>query len=339
MVLTHEIHSLVEYDDDSAWDSLVESSRESNPFLLSSFLKSINKNHTKRIMVKNGVPILGASNYQIQSKTTPADEDFRLYQGIFFPKNKKASYSDDNERLSAMSNFIQILDNNGENAVISLHPSISDIRAVDWFYFQRQDRRLTPKYKVHYTGVIDTSDYLTFEEYKRSIRKARIDEYKKSQFNKIAVENNSEEVDVFMKLYKMTFERQSVSLPDRVLYQAEGIIRGLMKSGSGKLNIAYSKNGQPVSGIFILTDEKTDVYLFGATDPTYRKLFGSTRLILEAIQRTFDERKTQFDMCGMNSPKRGEYKSSFNARVTPYFEIQLTANAKLNLSDKHDFEN
>ena len=39
--------SLVECVDDATWDSLVASSREANPFLMSSFVKSIVK--SKRI--------------------------------------------------------------------------------------------------------------------------------------------------------------------------------------------------------------------------------------------------------------------------------------------------
>lgn len=53
----------------------------------------------------------------------------------------------------------------------------------------------------------------------------------------------------------------------------------------------YSHSGTPLSSVFILSDLNTDIYLFGATDPQYRKNFGSTRLILYAIERSFEGEK------------------------------------------------
>ena len=91
----------------------------------------------------------------------------------------------------------------------------------------------------------------------------------------------------------------------------------------------YSKEGEPVSGAFILSDKNTDVYLFGANDNNYRDSYGSTRIILDSIKETFEESKKIFDFCGMNSPLRGDFKSSFNARLTPYFELDLNVRREI----------
>ena len=108
-----------------------------------------------------------------------------------------------------------------------------------------------------------------------------------------------------------------------VVERVSNIISAGLKDRSGILRMLYNHNGDPVSGAYILSDETTDVYLFGANNTEFRDSYGPTRLLLESIKESFERNKTIFDFCGMNSPRRGEFKSSFNARVTPYFEMAL----------------
>jgi lipid II:glycine glycyltransferase (peptidoglycan interpeptide bridge formation enzyme) len=107
------------------------------------------------------------------------------------------------------------------------------------------------------------------------------------------------------------------------LNRARSIISAGLGDGSGNLKMLYSEDGEPISGAYILSDKGTNIYLFGANDTNYRNSYGSTRIILDSLKETFQQSKKIFDFCGMNSPLRGEFKSSFNARITPYFELDL----------------
>lgn len=315
--------SLVECVDDATWDSLVASSREANPFLMSSFVKSIGKSKSRRILFEGDKAALGTIFFQATQYGEDSVNEFSLYQGVFFPGIHDLNYQDDNERLRLLGALINSLDELGNPTILSFHPTVKDIRGLDWFYFQNSECKLNATQKIQYTGQIKTDDFLDFSDYERSIRKVRLDEHRKSHQSGLKIVQGSDRIDHFMELYQLTFNRQSISISDSSLSQVEGVIRG--SNSLGSLDIAYSNSGTPLSSVFILSDLNTDIYLFGATDPQYRKNFGSTRLILDAIERSFEGGKKVFDLCGMNSPKRGAYKASFNARVVPYFEIELAS--------------
>ena len=184
--------------------------------------------------------------------------------------------------------------------------------------------KLSATHKIQYTGQIRIKDFLDFSDFTKSIRKVRLDEFKKTHQSGVKVVRGSDRLDHFMELYRLTFNRQSIPISDATISRVEEIIKGSNSNLLGSLDIAYSKSGAPLSGVFIISDQNADIYLFGATDPQYRKEFGSTRLILDAIERSFSDKKSIFDLCGMNSPKRGAYKASFNSRVVPYYEVQLS---------------
>jgi hypothetical protein len=315
--------SLEECLDDSKWDSLVRSSREANPFLMSAFLKSIGKDKSRRILFEGANAVLGTCIFQIPQDGKELENEFYLYQGVFFPGIKDSNYQDDNERLRLLGALINALDKIGNPLLLSFHPSVNDIRGVDWYYYQNLECKLRATQKIQYTGQIRTGDFLDFNDYAKSIRKVRLDELKKTHQLGVKVIRGSDRIDHFMELYRLTFSRQSIPISDAMISRVEKIIKDSNSNLLGSLDIAYSKSGAPLSGVFILSDENTDIYLFGATDPQYRKEFGSTRLILDAIERSFSDKKSIFDLCGMNSPKRGAYKASFNSRVVPYYEIEL----------------
>jgi hypothetical protein len=309
--------------DDSQWDSLVQSSREANPFLMSPFLKSVGKSNSRAVIVEEGKAVLGACNFESIGDEPESKNGINLYQGVFFPEIKDSNYQDDNERLRLLGAYVASLDVSGMPLELSFHPNVKDIRAVDWYYYENSESNLEAKQRIQYTGQVQLANYNGYNEYLKSIRKVRLDELKRSYHLDLKVVQGSDRIDQFMELYKLTFSRQAISISDSQIKQVEQIIKGSNFAFSGSLDMVYSRSGTPLSGVFILSDKNTDIYLFGATDPQYRKEFGSTRLILDAIKRSFETEKLIFDFCGMNSPKRGEFKSSFNARIVPYFELEL----------------
>jgi lipid II:glycine glycyltransferase (peptidoglycan interpeptide bridge formation enzyme) len=129
-----------------------------------------------------------------------------------------------------------------------------------------------------------------------------------------------------MKMYEEMFARRGIKLGKSELQRVFSIINFGVSSGLGKLLILHHENGSPISGVFILSDGTTDYYQFGASNPEMLKVSGSSYLLLHAIEQAFINGRKYFDMVGMNSPRRGEFKASFNAKVTPYFEIEFSEN-------------
>lgn len=309
--------------DDDVWDELVCNSIEANPFLMSSFLRSIKQENSRFVLSEGGKALIGTCIFNSFGSLPESPHAFCLYQGVFFPDRTLNNYADENERLRRLQKLIECLDSKAERLHLSFHPEIKDIRAIDWFYYAAEKSNLVPNIKVRYTGLLEVQKFDSFEDYLKSIRKERLREYKKSLDTQYKIDLNSCDIENFLNIYKLTFSRKGQEVSSELLSRVSNIISSGLRDGSGTLKMLYSEELEPVSGAFILSDERTDVYLFGANDITYRNSYGSTRLILESLKATFQQSKKTFDFCGMNSPLRGEFKSSFNARLAPYFELNL----------------
>ena len=309
--------------DDAKWDELVFHSLESSPFLMSSFLRSIGQENSRLVLCVGGEAVIGTCLIAPLSTEAENSHAFCVYQGAFFPNLPLSNYSDENERLRRLQKLIRCLDVEGNPRHLSFHPLINDLRAIDWFYYEAEKTSLKPSIRSRYTGFIQIQEFSTFEKYLTTIRRERLREFKRSLESEYQVQLDSFDIENFLKLYSLTFERQGHSVPKTVMKRVSSIISAGLQHDSGKLKMLYSEKGEAVSGAYILSDRSTDVYLFGANNTHFRDSYGSTRLLLESLRESFQQSKKIFDFCGMNSPNRGEFKSSFNARVMPYFELDL----------------
>lgn len=319
------VSNLVNIKDDDIWDEHVAMSLESNPFLSSRFLRSIGQENSRFALFESQRFVAGTCLFDYSGGNFDLAHSFCLYQGLFLPNSSKNKYSEENLRLKKMQKIIASLDYLERPIRMSMHFNINDLRGIDWFYFQNSQSSLQPKTRVKYTGVIRLQEYSNFEDYLSTIRKERLKEFLRSKESNTRIEFESINVESFMDLYKKTFERQGILNAKETLNRVFRIIQDAINQNYGNLLMLYSSHGEPISGVFILSDKQTATYLFGANDVKHRHVFGSTRLLVEAIRKSYSEKKELFDFCGMNSPQRGEFKSSFNARLTPYFELDLDA--------------
>ena len=68
-----------------------------------------------------------------------------------------------------------------------------------------------------------------------------------------------------------------------------------------------------------LYDEHTAYYLVAANDPAFRNGGVSTLLFLSGVAAGLRRGVRAIDVVGMNSPARGDFKTSFGAGPVPYF--------------------
>jgi lipid II:glycine glycyltransferase (peptidoglycan interpeptide bridge formation enzyme) len=71
-------------------------------------------------------------------------------------------------------------------------------------------------------------------------------------------------------------------------------------------------------------DERCTYGLIGGNDPDARESGSGTMLLFECIRRGQHRGSEWIDLCGVNSPQRGDFKVSFNAEVQPYIEVHWT---------------
>lgn len=314
---------IIRINDDLEWDSNLQRSSQYSIYLTSSFLRWSGLLEYRYILYENSEPILGCILPPKYINEMDA-LSFCMYQGIFFIENPKDNYSDDIGRTRKLSQLTSTLFNTVSSAVLALHHSIEDIRGIEWYLFNKGiSSRL--QYKVRYTGIVHLQDFSDFESYKKSIRKVRLQEF--AAIHKIdgIILNTQPDIKMFLDMYSDMFIHRGINIRQSELHRVSTIIENGLASGVGKLLILQESDGTPLSGVFTLSDKITDYYQFGASNPERLKLNGSSFLMLLAIELAFKNGRKYFDMVGMNSPNRGEFKASFNARVKPFFELNFTA--------------
>ena len=96
-----------------------------------------------------------------------------------------------------------------------------------------------------------------------------------------------------------------------------------LAKGFGRLLICRNINNIPTSASFFLFDDKIAYYLIGASDPEYRKFSTGGFVVLEQIRKFFEQGLEQIDFLGINSPNRGDFKTSFGGIPVKYFLFSL----------------
>ncbi|WP_149720728.1 GNAT family N-acetyltransferase [Campylobacter concisus] len=145
-----------------------------------------------------------------------------------------------------------------------------------------------------------------------------------------AIENGvhiieSDNVEVFYKLNKMTFERQEKEISYDLEFVKKIYIE-CKKHDSARILVAeYNKIA--IAAAFLVSDESSVYYLMGGIDPTYKELGAMDMILFESIKSTLRCNKI-FDFEGSMIESIEKYFRSFGAVQVPYFSISKT-NSKL----------
>jgi hypothetical protein len=202
---------------------------------------------------------------------------------------------------------------------LCVHPSLNDLRGFQWCNFHAAERG-SYELSLSYTGVIRLDQFSSFEGFLSSIRTARRQDARKAE--KIGLQIlPSHDVAEFIRLYTLTFTRQGIATDAAHLGLVQRIVESVLKTGLGQLLVARNSAGHATSAIVTANDPSCAYYLFGATDPVFRADGANSALLLHAIKDALLSGKKFFDMVGVNSPKRGDFKTSFNAEPTPFFVL------------------
>ena len=118
------------------------------------------------------------------------------------------------------------------------------------------------------------------------------------------------------------FDSNSFEANDKSLAVVKNIATESLRNKSGKLPFCYDTHHNLHSSMLTLTYKDTAYYQFGATDPGFRSSSASAFLVLNSIKTAFESNIDFFDMVGINSPNRGDFKLSFNALPKPYFHLR-----------------
>jgi len=301
------------------WNNFVESSPQGNIFATTYFLDAYKEKYDLLFLEKNNLPHLGIIIIK-KNKGNLAVSPF-LYQGIFFASNYLEMPIQRRIKLQIeIANFLfDKLVRHYKRIAFSLHHSIKDLRSFQWFNYKKPQKGQF-KINLYYTGLINFDSYTSFNDYFGKIRKVRRSEFFRAVKKKLMIEE-SNDISKLDYLYDLTFKRQGIKTDIMVKEKLMKIAFSALSHNFGKLLFCKDNFGKIVSATLFLFDHKYGYYLVGANHPDYRQTGGSTFLMIENIKRCYQQGLLGIDICGINSPNRGDFKTSFNAEPIPYFEV------------------
>lgn len=311
--------TLTTTENDSEWDDLVERSPQGNIFSDSRYLRALGATY-QRYLVKNphGEILAGVGIMEEGTAMHSSPFPFAPHQGIMFAHS--VALQANRKRVTSEFRLTEFLINalveQYGNFNMALSPAFSDLRPFLWHNYDKT--RLSHFIIRHkYTALLDLQDF-HFEKYLKSIRSVRRQEYMKSQAEII----ESNDVPKLIDLYIATFDRQKIAINPKTLASIKNITIDAISKKYGWLSAAKTEQGLASMALFVY-DKRTAYYLLCANNPELRASGASIKLMLENIKRIAEKGLKTLDFVGVNSPNRGDYKLSFNPRLTSYQEVFL----------------
>lgn len=295
----------------SVWDAFVDASPQGSIFCRTPFLVAQGGEYDLWFVEKKRQP-------QAAAVVMLGDSEPTIYQGLLFSGHSQVFQPHRRGKwmLDVTEVLLKTLSEHYDRLSFWLHHSIDDLRGFQWFNYHEPNLGQF-KLGLSYTGLLDMSLYKDFESYLGSIRKVRRYEYRRGMREGLTIEISSD-IDTLDRLHEATFAHQGIEREgEKKLLSA--ICPAALANGFGELLICRNRDDEAISATFFLHDENCGYYLFGANHPEYRSAGGGTVLMLENIRRCFERKLKWVDFVGINSPNRGDFKTSFNAVPTPYF--------------------
>lgn len=308
--------------DKENWNQFVRNSPQANIFCTTQFLDTLETAYQLLFVSENKINHLGAVVLKDETGQFVKSADyFFLYQGILYEQRyaDARSHSGIPEMLKATDFLLTELEKNYEKILFCLHPKFKDLRSLLWFHYHEPEKGQFRTY-LSYTGIIDLSGIPDFENFLKTIRSTRRYEYRKGLKDGLIVES-SNDIEKLDYLHRLTFERQGLKRDDKAGKLLRRIAAAALEQKFGELLLCKNKDGETLSATLYLYDDLCGYYLYGANHPEYRNSFSGTLLMLENIKHCQERGLREIDVCGINSPQRGDFKTSFNAEPTPYFTV------------------
>jgi Acetyltransferase (GNAT) domain len=302
------------------WDAFVATSPQGSVFCDSRFLEATGVRWETLALGSAGGPEAAALVVFDRNEPVRAPGRYAVYQGILFGEEvfRLAAHRRIPRCLELVEGLIEALAARQSRVSFCLHPSFRDVRPFSWFhYFEPELGRFA--IDVQYTAVLDL-DAAGPDETLARARSVRRQDRARALRAGFFVEE-SRDVAEFLRLYRATFERQKLAVAEDDLDLVESIAQHAVERGFGQLFASRAPDGTAASVALFLQHASTAYYLFGANDPALRRSGASTLLLFEAMERCRDRGLGLLDMVGVNSPQRGDYKTSFGAELRSYFVV------------------
>lgn len=220
--------------------------------------------------------------------------------------------------------FTELVDGLPEVDLIrhNLHHSVTN-----WLPFYWSGFTATPRYTYILDGL-DDLDAL-WDAFDSRIRRM----IRKAEKNDIAVEE-TEDLDLFLELNRMTYERQGEEPP-----HSRSLIRRLdeacARRNARSMYVARGENGRAHSALYCVHDARTTYYLMSGADPELRNSGANGLAVWRSIRDAAERGNRSYDFEGSMKESIERFFRDFGARQVPYFQILGASRRGLFLKTLH----
>jgi len=312
---------MVKCTDKSKWDEFVNDSPQGSVFCRTAFLDALGVDYDTWLLEDRGQSQLGTVILRKGEEILPAPHGLTMYQGPMFSKcvNAQPLHTRTTLILKLTEEFITYLSQRYDTLSFCLHYSHPDLRGIQWFNYHEPHKGQF-SFSLAYTGLLDLKQFNELEEFLPNIRTTRRYEYRKALRDGMKVES-SDDIDTMVYLHRLTYERTGLEQTEELSGTIRKIARTALDEKLGELLMCRNPSGEIVSATLFLFDERCAYYLIGANHPAQRNANGGTLLLIENMLLAKNRGLQWVDMVGINSPFRGDFKTSFNAAPVPYFIV------------------
>ena len=312
---------LIHCTDKTVWDALVSRSPQGNVFCRSGFLDALGVPYDTWLLQEDGRTLAGAVLLKDeQGNVRAAPHPLSMYHGVLLEGGLAAAqpHRRYKEGLEITALLLDELEKHYSRLSFCLHPGFDDLRAFSWFHYHRREQG-TFGIALNYSGIVDLGGS-DFEAYLSTIRSCKRREYRLALKNGLTAETG-DDVAALENLYRLTFERQGSIKSEDELRLVRNIAQAALDKGMGEILLVRLPGGEVASATLFLHDEHAGYYLIGANHPDFRNTYSGVFAFVESCRRCHARGLKKVDVCGINSPNRGDFKTSFNAVPIPYFVV------------------
>jgi len=302
-----------------AWDRFVESSPQGCVFASSHFLAALGGGQELLTVCENGVPILAVPALLENGTPRVLPYSFAQYAGPMFsaaveqqPGHRRIPF-----KLRIVEFLLEQMAVRWPLISFVLHPAFDDLRAIQWFNYHAPEKGQF-SVRLAYTGRLVLSGDTTECGFLEQVRTVRRQEFRKAESLGFTFEV-CRKIDELDRLHELTFSRQGLTRAEDEVRHLRSISQAALENRFGDCFVARAATGEAASAILFLYDRDNAYYLFGANDPEFRKTGAGSWLMLMAIDHARRAGRKAVDFVGINSPNRGDFKTSFGAQPVPYF--------------------
>ena len=314
-------YSLSICKDKDQWDNFIFNSPQSNLFCETRFI-DVYQNDCELVLVYSGCRVLLGAMIMLDLNNKPTSLPF-LYQGLFLDESilHLSNQKKVKKTLELIDFLLLEIGQKYQTICLSLHPSLTDLRSFQWHNYHQPDGRHF-NLQLNYTAILDLKVNKSFDKIMMKARAVRRQEYRKCIKEGFTIEE-SHDISILDMLHAKTFDRQGIERSSGEQFMATTLAKVAISKGFGRLLVCRDKIGIPASASLFLFDNKTAYYMIGANNPDYRKYGASSFVIFEQLRKCLEQGLDQIDFMGINSPNRGDFKTSFGAVPTPYYNANF----------------